>query len=210
MNSDSEIIFITIIIFFIQCFVAIAIRHINRPFMWELGIEKWISYFCPLFRLGEFLIGCCFGFLFKNNTKRINFFVASIAETITIFAVIVSVHFAEKGEGLLGANSFKHSVIYVISSVLLVYLFALNSGIYTRLITNRVTVYLGNISGYAFLIHAILITYLTKLLYVSFPITNNFFKFSFELVLTIIASGLYSLLHKFVLKKLNYTIKGDK
>lgn len=54
---------ITLSIYLMQILVVCGISVLELPD----AFIKWITYICPLFRLGDFIIGACFGLVFYEN-----------------------------------------------------------------------------------------------------------------------------------------------
>ncbi len=147
----------------IQFLIAYATRFLNWKEPYYSQFVEWVTYTCPLFRLGDFIIGCELACIFKRDKLRINKWLMTAAEAL----VFVALWFARKifiGQvGFWGSVFFKYSILYLPVSCALVYLFARNTGYISKLLTNRVTVWIGDISGYAFLIHQLVVIYIKKL-----------------------------------------------
>ncbi len=123
----------------------------------------WATYFFPLFRLGDFVIGanaCIFYQRHLKDQKR-NGILASILEIVALFLLIGYEWYREKATGgsLLSVSLINWTTLYIPISVIWIILFTKKQGILTTLCTNFVTVWLGNISGYMFLIHFVVTQY---------------------------------------------------
>lgn len=148
------------IIFFVQFTIAFLSSKIIVPVQVSDNFCKWVTYICPLFRSGDFAIGCCLGYIFMNTKLSISSIKASILETLAIILFILAqIVFIEK-IGLGGAQWFRYTLLYTPSSIALVTLFAINKGIWSKLCTNKVFIYIGNLSAFTFLIHVMVIQYL--------------------------------------------------
>ena len=122
------------------------------------NFHKFITYICPLFRLGDFCIGCCLGFFFCQHETTIDQTMATILELVAIYLIVMTrlVISAKKAE------MFRYE-LYTPSSVFLVWVFAVNKGVVSlKLSTFKPLVFLGNISGYMFLVHQIVIRSLNR------------------------------------------------
>lgn len=123
----------------------------------------WYGYISPLFRLLDFSVGCNIGYLFLTRRedefadKRKLAIAQLVCAALYICAVLIS-----SSDCFLSRVEFSRSFLYLPFASLIVYLFADSKGIVPRVLTNRVTVYLGNISSCFFLIHqdVIRITYM--------------------------------------------------
>ena len=78
----------------------------------------------------------------KRNAKKIA--AVLLAAAMWIFT---------SGRGFLAREEFSTAVIWLPFAAVTVYIFALGTGLVPRLLTNRVTVFLGNISAWFYLIH---------------------------------------------------------
>lgn len=149
-----------LVIFFIQFMFAFITSEIAIPTLISDNFSKWFTYICPLFRSGDFAIGCCIGYIIKNTKLSIDSRRASVLEIVTItFIVICQIMFKEK-IGLGEAQWFRYTLLYTPSSIFLVLLFAVNKGVISQICTNKVTIALGNLSTFTFLIHIMVIQYI--------------------------------------------------
>ena len=125
------------------------------------GYKVYFSYVFPPLRLCDFAIGCNFGLLFLRDKGNISMQKATFVEGVTIAAITVSVLFLNSNHSGLVANIISHSTgLYLPTSIGLVYIFALNKGLFSKALTNRVLIYIGDISLYGYLIHQRIIAYL--------------------------------------------------
>jgi peptidoglycan/LPS O-acetylase OafA/YrhL len=127
----------------------------------------WITYIFPLYRLGDFYVGCLLGYLYKCGTFR-NVLDKAVPATVLEAAAIVSapilVGIRQDEVGLLGTEPFKYSLIYLGSVMILVYTVACGKGLISHFIlSSKWAVTIGNVSGYAFLYHQLAIAEVTKI-----------------------------------------------
>ena len=159
----------SVIIFFVQCMTAICVHSLLEGKGWITSdIADWFIYFFPPIRMLDFLIGCNAGYLFlhRNNEKRHN---VSAYTCLELFAILLAMFanicvLCKDNPVLENAAAVAHVVsalrqaaIYTPSSIMLVWLFAANKGQITKFLTNKVLIYLGNISQYTFLIHTVVL-----------------------------------------------------
>ena len=157
---------------------------------------KWITYCWPIFRLGDFTIGCIVGHLYgtrKAKQKAIKYqtFKYTLIELATLIAILGLEYLILREVRPFSDDWRRYNVIYTPISVLTVYLFTIKAGLLTRLLTNKVTIYLGNISGYAFLIHKLLLNFIAPNI---FPFLSNMpyaFRIVSAFILTIAFSVVY-------------------
>lgn len=153
-----------VLLFGLQFAIAFILRKVNVPVSVSDNPAKWVTYICPLFRLGDFLIGCNLGYLFLKHRLQLNRLTATIGEIIVLVMLVVSQIVYSGQYGFFSTEWFKLTVMYIPGSVLLVYLFGLKKGWLSCILTNKLTVFIGDISGYAFLVHQVVIRYLRELM----------------------------------------------
>lgn len=168
---------VSIIIFFlIQLLVGFLGAKIPSPTYieggwWTENFSNWFIYKFPLVRALDFLIGCNLGVLFvkRDEKKEVSCTAFTLVElTGVVFAILGNVFsvmlkpISIIQENILAAMRYRwwtFSAAYIFSSCILIYAFAVNKGIISKRLTNRVTIYLGNISQYTFLIHDVVLHY---------------------------------------------------
>ena len=134
---------------------------------WETGacigdyFLKWVNYICPIYRLGCFFIGCCTGIVFIRfksigildyNVHKSRFI--SCLEILALVIVFGSRYVSKFYLSSVNGDWLRRSLIFTPGSVMLVFLFAARLGVITKLLDNKVFVYLGNISPFTFLVHS--------------------------------------------------------
>lgn len=114
----------------------------------------WASYEFPLFRLGDFFIGCCLGkvFIEKEECAR-PCIPATVKETLCVVLIIGTMLIYVLKKGVLSIEPVRRSVLLLPSAAVTVYLFAEHKGKLTKLLTRPPLIWLASISGYGFLIH---------------------------------------------------------
>lgn len=132
-------------------------------FPWNAAYEgdtfvAWFSYIFPVSRLVDFAIGCNVGFIFLKcrdelrSKKDAMFSVLEFLLGCILLAALVlyNADFIRKME-------WARTTIWTIPACMSVILFVLNKGIFTKLLTNMVLVYIGNISAVTYLVHQLVI-----------------------------------------------------
>lgn len=168
---------------------------------------KYFTKFCPLFRLGDFSIGCIWGRIIKLSETKISRFdlskrKASIGEcTIFIVAAGIIVLSKQPHTSMIAKWIWNPTSVWLMCSVLLVIMFFLKKGMITEWLTNRKTlVWLGNISGEMFLIHYVVLFYSqgiqNRMLgnHASLNTWNKILTGILELVVTILCTLLWGLI----------------
>jgi peptidoglycan/LPS O-acetylase OafA/YrhL len=110
----------------------------------------------PIFRLMEYAIGCVLGVIFLENgniKKYKNIYVYSLLEVGLVVVYILAVKYG---------NDTWLRVYYILIVSLIVYVFALEKGLFSKMLSNRFFVHFGNISFELFMVHVVIIMYATE------------------------------------------------
>ena len=163
------VIVITLIIQFLFGFISCLLE---KSFSLD-GFVHWFVYIFPLSRLEDFIIGVNLGYIFVNSKgdKESSLVKGTFLEiTIVIFLIVQWIAYLVNSHNTISSavldptmapeNWWTLSGYWTISSCALVYLFALNRGVISRFLTNKVLLFIGNCSANAFLIHKMVFSYL--------------------------------------------------
>lgn len=132
------------------CIIGIALQIIFAT------VGFFDAYRFPMSRLVDVLVGCNLGYFFvkrngekeKNEKKKYTLYEAG-----AIMATFISA-------GIFFENSINAFWVLLPSTSSLVYLFAMQKGYISKILTNKVFIYLGDISQYGFLIHLVILRYM--------------------------------------------------
>lgn len=170
----------------IGCIFMTYILGMNSP------VYKWLTYCFPVFRLSDFFAGCCLGkcWVEAEEKEKMSFSKASVCEILALIAT-TGVHLwsAQMYPDLLSQAANNGTTLFQPLAVMWVWLFIHKRGILTKILTNRFTVFLGNISAYAFLIHFVVVQYFTTikgLLGMKLTYGENLFFIVVQFILTIL------------------------
>lgn len=182
--------------------IGFAVYPIQESFN-NSDIIHWVTYICPLFRLGDFVIGGYLGYLFAHiKSETINRHIVTAAECITVILFVLIQYMCEHSIGIWQYEFFKNTLCYTPLAAAFIFLFAMEKGILSNCLRWRPLVYLGNISAYTFLIHCAVIPYLRTILVGILGLTfNPFVLFICTLAITCVCSEIYRKLEKLVLRK---------
>ena len=132
----------------------------------------YLTHCCPLYRIFDLLSGMMLGFMVRENGRNTvghDYFrlsAGSVVKSILEIAVIAAVGWLVYLWQNDNTNIFlSHAPVIPVISTLLVWLFYRKSGFITRILTNKVTVFVGNLSGYAFLIHFPIVVYINTFIF---------------------------------------------
>ena len=169
-------------------------------------ISKWFTYIFPLYRLGDFYIGCCLGFLFtieKSNSEKNESLTYTVIEIVGILLLLCGMYIYSATEGINNfLSSLRYTTVFLPSSVILVYAFAKNKGVLTRLFSNKYLIQVGNLSAYTFLIHQLVIRYV-KIVFGTLKVDNVLAIGIVSIAMTIIFANVYIKLEKKIKQKRN-------
>ena len=153
----------------------------NHYLGWTRAFSKWFTYIFPIYRLGDFIFGLISGYIFTSIKHKYNRGLISVLEILVIGLMIIQVILYNSK--VIEATSWMLSLFWLPTSILFVSLFALNLGITSRVLTkSRLLVWIGDISGEAFLLHQICIKAVQHFF------SDKVIVASISLVITIISS----------------------
>ena len=156
-------------------------------FGWSDAFLKWVTYIFPLYRAGDFIIGLVAGYVFVTLRRQPGKALSTVAELVLIAVMTVQVILYVGG---LHATNWMLTLFWLPTSVLFVFFFAYGNGILSSLLSKcRPLVWLGNISGEAFLIHQISIKAVEAVS--SNKVIVTFGAFALTLVCTVIWRLIY-------------------
>lgn len=158
-NSKKKIYGLACIAVILVISVAVILDIGKESFGWTTDFIKWMIYIFPVYRAGDFVVGVAAGYYFlERQESRLDNSV-NLKDTGIEIGVIILMAF----QIFLYENGFRHtnwtlSLFWLPVSVAIVLIFARCQGmISTKIGESRVFVWLGGISGEAFLIHQITI-----------------------------------------------------
>lgn len=122
----------------------------------------WYIYISPYFRIFDYLIGFLSGLIFISLQNE--YF---IGRSKTFFSILelsaISMFFISYRSTFLGFDSLKYDMYYVPALTILVFVFAFQRGILSRLLSFKLFIRLGTISYPLFMIHQLMIAYVAQL-----------------------------------------------
>lgn len=121
------------------------------------GFAKWITYICPFYRMLDFTLGALLGWMYLNsrNKETTNQKKIQLLEILALVAFVVMEYaYLPIKENYMGIG---YNVYFVPASLLIVWVFAISGGFITKILNNKVLLWLGNISGFTFLIHQVVL-----------------------------------------------------
>ena len=184
------------------------------------NVSEWIIYYHPITRAMEIIIGYNLGYLYINRTKE-NIAKATLKEASVLILIFLSYFLAistgiktEYQQLIPTTNTndwWRRTILYTPTTCLLIYLFAFEEGKISKILTNKVTLYLAKISSYGFLIHNVVYRYLETIMY--YLISEEFkyyygpyVKATIGILLTILCCEIWMLIDQRFIKKKNVMV----
>lgn len=169
----------------------------------------WFIYINPGFRIIDFLAGILINQLFaKNNFKNLSIKQATSLEIGSLVFLLIMFYLGVK-------QSFsvflRYDLYYLLPISVLVYVFAINRGIVSKILGNRFLVYLGECSFTFYMIHQIILALIKRNFYNEITSMVEVFKWGglaliITLILSICLCHLYEIPASKFLLKLRYGI----
>lgn len=183
------------------------------------NMSEWAIYFFPPTRVLDFLIGCCAGCLYINRDQsrqfqqKIELFVVAEIVLSNIFCVMYETHITNvMGEANGSYLWWTYSIPFTLSSAALIYLLMNKQSPLGKMITNKITVFLGDISGVAFLIHYVVFQYMKSFMctFISRDFYNHYggwLKLTIGFGITIVVTLMWTKLENKLKSKRTYSVR---
>ncbi|MEG0189127.1 MAG: acyltransferase [Algoriella sp.] len=157
-----------------------AIIFAEPYFSTNRNLEKGIFYINPIVRSFDFILGIITCQIYqKIKTKEINLAKGTMIEFTSIVLLIGFFIFHEDV-----ARAFRYGIYYWIPMMMIVLVFALQKGFFSKILQHKSLVYLGEISFAFYMIHMIVIKYGNQYL----PAINDFSKIGLYFIIALILS----------------------
>ena len=163
------------------------------------NFTKWVTYICPLYRMGDFLVGCMTGYVFwqksaspdTDENKDKLYTTAEVAVILMVlFQIVIYTRYTFW-------EALKYDLYWIPVNTAFIYLFAISRGAVSRTLSkSRVLLLIGNYSPQAFLIHKIVIEFC------GYIVENKAVLTIFSFLLTMVASIVYVRVEKLVVDRL--------
>lgn len=159
---------------------------------------NYVAYVNPLLRLGDFSVGAIFGYIFLNRENNISFKTASVLEIITVALIAITIWLANNNwDGEIAFLLHQSPVVFLPTSVVIVYLLTINKGIISNVLSLKPFVYIGDMSPYGYLVHQLVIVLTsTFCTYIFNYSINKYLLTGISVTLTWIAIYIYLFIEK--------------
>lgn len=136
------------------------IFFINR-FGMGSPLEIWSVYCFPIARLIDFFCGCCLGKTYLSlNNKKTGTAIYTLLEIVATALTVAAFLWLKNVQSNILLQALQNwTTIYIPLAIIWVFLFARCKGLLTKLLSNKLFIYIGNISSFAFLIHYVITQY---------------------------------------------------
>lgn len=207
IRSQATITYIIVGIYFAQIssgYFLSLLPTVNGGNIFLSNMSEWAIYFFPPMRVLDFLIGCCAGCLYVNRDqsrqfqKKIELFVVAEIVLSNILCVIYETHVTNAmGEANGSYLWWTYSIPFTLSSAVLISILMNKQSLLGKMITNKITVFLGDISGVAFLIHYVIFQYMKSFMctFISRDFYNHYgswIKLTIGFVITIVVTLMWT------------------
>ena len=161
---------------------------------------RWLTYIFPLFRLLDFTAGALFGFLFLHRKEYsapslVQRLFATCAEILLVFSMILLCRLYPSV-----SQSFRYAVIFILPSVLLIYLLACRTGYISLALSRKPFQIVGALSAFAFLLHHLVIRFFGSWLRTTMPTMKWYVSVMLILTVTILLSAAWDQLQRIIKK----------
>lgn len=181
INIKRTIIFITGIVWILMVVYGWIICQICNIYEIDDSILKGLTYNFPLYRLGDFTVGCLMGRLYteclvKKYSLKAYTFLELIIIFISLIIVLTNWEFVIYGKVFIGEGYWwGKTVAFMFPSITIIWLFMRAEGRITQLLRKSPLVNVGEISGEAYLIHEVVLRYIEIIMWKFFHIEINIF-----------------------------------
>jgi peptidoglycan/LPS O-acetylase OafA/YrhL len=156
-RSRKQVIIIALSVFMLQFFFGCFLRNPRIFVTSAYPFSHWLTYVCPLFRSGDFLIGCSLGYLFLNRKASVSSVqLYTVLEAAALSQIPVIMLFEKLYIMHHGTSWWSESILFLPLTAFLVYIFACSQGWISRKLSScKVLLFIAELSPYAYLIHFI-------------------------------------------------------
>lgn len=169
------------------------------------NFDGYFFYINPIFRFGDFLLGVVLYHLYKQGFML--YFIkkhASSMEIISVIFLLISIYLGSMYDNWL----WKWQIWYTVTCVPLIYVFSVSGGKLSKILSNKLFLYLGSISYPLYLSHQIVLA-IIKIIFIKYLVScENILMFGgISIILSIILS---MIIKYFVMDNIHLFFKPSK
>ena len=128
----------------------------------------WFTYICPVYRVFDFTLGVLLGWMFLAYQKKECPWRTNVLEVLAVLVFAVTeVGFVTMEKWFVGLS---YNAYFVPAALLLVWIFARNTGVITKTLKCKWLIAMGNISALTFVIHQVVIRGMKLYVYRRVPV----------------------------------------
>lgn len=148
----------------VQLSVAIYLMYTPHPLQIGNNFRKWVTYICPIYRLGDFIIGCCLGYFYIHRKKNQESLIrGTVKECGAIVFGIIQIFIYTILQSNSKWDSVRYSILFIPSSMLIVYFLAEDNGGVSWVLSRKWIVKLGELSAGMYITHQVIIGYINAI-----------------------------------------------
>lgn len=149
----------------------------------SLDIIKYWLYIFPPSRIPEYLCGLIVGYIIRKREDTINIKNYTILEISSIAMLLIVLQFLDVDVAL------SRGIIWIIPNIFLISIFSLEKGKISKIFSNKLFVFMGNISFEMFIIHQVIIRYCTTVVQINSSELIKLYVAIYAFILTVIISN---------------------
>ena len=221
VKNKKQIVFCMLFIYALHLFIGYSAQFgfISNTSLMQLinnfsdNSVKWFCYINPLYRLGDFVLGCLLGLFYiytygydgseEKSSVQVRY---TILEIFALFLYVIVRMICNRliKAPLLNHGCFLYSGVYIPSSLIVVWVFVIEKGAITRTLHYKWLVFIGNYSMYTYLIHGPVLSYIRRIWKLLFSKDITIFQLNVTaLIITLILSVLFEKHQKAVYARLH-------
>lgn len=191
----------------LQYFLAARHEDINRFLVALFNLPEdstllnWIYYISPLFRSIDFLIGCNLGYILSQPSQHSSKIAVYSIDVMCVLLFVIAARTYRGSSEHLSILPFQRGPLFTPFCIFFISSFVINRGLISRVLTNRFTLFMGNISAEFYLVHLQIITCMYRIL------TRVTLAFEYRLFIVCIVSAALSTVFCLVWTKFTSKIK---
>lgn len=153
-----------IVIIILQLVIGAISSFLPLPWAIRWDFPTWATYILPLSRFGDFIIGCNLGYLYISGNKKIAT-KKILLIMLALFAIALSIwncalfYFVSQKTNVPAIKWWTNTSLFVVSSMLMIYVATYSDNLFSRILSSKIFIFIGNISAYLFLIHQMVFKY---------------------------------------------------
>ena len=138
-----------------QTFFAYLVSNLNNA--------PYLLYNFPIFRMFDFFIGILVGVCYKKTTWKSSFLSGTIIEFFAIvLGIICNICYITD---IVPLTMLKEDIWFIVPNAFIIYCFALEGGVFSRILSSRMLVKIGDYSGHMFLISQCVFYYINVIIF---------------------------------------------